>query len=47
MPKKMEQKLKRAAKKKGLNKKATGAYVYGSLRKSGWTPKKKLARKRK
>ena len=33
MPKKLEQKLKRAAKKKGLSKKRTGAYVYGTLSK--------------
>lgn len=40
MPKKLEQKLKKQAKKKGLNKKRAGAYVYGTLRKTGWKPKK-------
>lgn len=40
MPKKLEQKLKRQAKKKGLGKKRTSAYVYGTLRKTGWKPKK-------
>lgn len=38
MPKKMEKALLKAAKKKGLSKKRTGAYVYGSLRKTGWKP---------
>jgi len=39
MPKKLERKLKAQAKKKGLGKKRTGAYVYGSMRKTGWKPK--------
>ena len=30
MPKALERKLKAAAKKKGLSKKRTGAYVYGN-----------------
>ena len=38
MPKALEAKLKREAKKKGFSKKRAGAYVYGSLRKTGWTP---------
>ncbi len=41
MPKALEQNLKKQAKKKGLSKKRTGAYVYGSLRKTGWKPQKK------
>jgi hypothetical protein len=41
MPVKLERKLKREAKKKGLGKKRTGAYVYGTLRAHGWTPKKR------
>jgi len=40
MPKKLEQKLKREAKKRGYGKKRTDAYVYGTLRKAGWKPKK-------
>ena len=35
MPKKVEEKLKRQAKKKGLSKKRTGAYVYGTMQKQG------------
>lgn len=33
MPKAMKRKLKAQAKKKGLSEKATGAYVYGTMRK--------------
>ena len=40
MPKKMEQALKRSAKKKGMSKKRAGAYVYGTMRKAGWKPKR-------
>lgn len=41
MPKAMERALKRRAKKMGLSKKRTGAYIYGTMRKTGWKPKKK------
>ena len=34
----MEQKLKTQAKAKGFSKERTGAYVYGTMRKTGWTP---------
>ena len=40
MPKKLKRKLKKQAKKKGLSKKRAAAYVYGTLRKTGWKPKK-------
>lgn len=40
MPKKLERKLKAQAKKKGFGPKRTGAYVYGTLRKMGWKPKR-------
>lgn len=40
MPKKMEEKLKKQANKKGLSKERKGAYIYGTMRKSGWKPKK-------
>jgi hypothetical protein len=39
MPKKLEQLLKREAAKKGLKGPKAGAYVYGTMRKSGWKPK--------
>ncbi len=35
MPKALEQKLMKEAKKKGLSKKRTGAYVYGTMNKMG------------
>jgi len=41
MPKRLERKLKRRAKKLGLGKKRAAAYVYGTLRKTGWRPKRK------
>lgn len=41
MPKKLEKKLRKEANKKGLKGKRADAYVYGSLRKTGWKPKKK------
>ena len=40
MPKALEEKLKREAHKKGLGEKRTNAYVYGTLRKTGWHPRK-------
>lgn len=38
MPKALEVKLKKQAKKKGMSKKRMGAYVYGTMRKMGWKP---------
>lgn len=39
MPKKLEEKLKRQAKKKFPgNEERQDRYVYGTLRKTGWTP---------
>ena len=38
MPKALEEKLKKRAKKMGLSKKRQGAYIYGTLRKTGWKP---------
>ena len=40
VPKKLEAKLKRRANKKNLSKSAKNAYVYGTLRKTGWKPNK-------
>ena len=36
MPKAMEKSLKAQAQKKGLGKKRANAYVYGTMRKTGW-----------
>jgi hypothetical protein len=38
MPKEMEKKLKAEAKKKGLKGERADAYVYGTMRKTGWVP---------
>jgi hypothetical protein len=38
VPKKLERKLKKKAKKKGLKGERKDAYVYGTLRKTGWKP---------
>lgn len=40
MPKKLEQELKKQCQKKGLTGEKCDAYVYGTLRKTGWTPSK-------
>lgn len=39
MPKELERRLKKEAAKKGLGKERAGAYIYGTLRKTGWRPK--------
>ena len=38
MPKALEEKLKREAHKRGYGEERTDAYVYGTLRKTGWVP---------
>lgn len=38
MPEALERKLKKQAKKKGFGEERTNAYVYGTLRKTGWKP---------
>jgi len=40
MPKAEEERLKREADKKGLTGDRKDAYVYGTLRKQGWKPKR-------
>ena len=47
MPEVLERQLKAKAKKKDLGKKRTEAYVYGTLRKTGWKPSKKKKRTKK
>ena len=48
MPKALEKALKKEAKKKGFGKERSDAYVYGTLRKTGWVPStQKKARKSK
>jgi len=43
LPKELEKELKRQAKKKGLKGEKADAYVYGTLRKTGWKPKRERA----
>lgn len=45
MPEAMEQSLKKAARKKGLSKEKAGAYVYGTMRKTGWKPAREKSHK--
>jgi hypothetical protein len=40
MPKAMEEALKKVAAERGLTGEHKDAYVYGTMRKSGWVPKK-------
>lgn len=40
MPKEMEQALKREAAKRGYGEKRSDTYVYGTMRKAGWKPKR-------
>jgi hypothetical protein len=38
MPKRIEDKLKKTARRRHYSKKRTHAYVYGTLRRLGWKP---------
>lgn len=46
MPIRLENRLKRQAKKRGLRGARANAYVFGTLRKSGWKPRRERGRKR-
>lgn len=46
MPKQLERKLRKEAHQKRFGKKRTNAYVFGTLRKTGWKPPKERKRKR-
>lgn len=46
MPKALEQKLKKQAKKKGLKGKRARKYIYGTLqKKTSWKPRRKKRKK--
>lgn len=47
MPAKLEADFKRQAAKKGLKGERKDAYVYGTLRKTGWTPSTQVKPRRK
>lgn len=40
MPKALERKLKAEGRKRGLKGKRLAAYIYGTMRKTGWKPKR-------
>jgi hypothetical protein len=44
MPEELERELRARAKKKGLSKKRQDAYVYGTLRETGWKPSREKKR---
>lgn len=46
MPKAMEEALKKLAEKRGLTGKRKDAFVYGTMRKTGWVPKKEKEKKK-
>ena len=41
MPKLMEMRLRARARRKGLKGRRADAYVYGTMRKTGWKPRRK------
>ena len=45
MPKKLERQLKAQARKKGLSGERADAYVYGTMRKTGWRPSREKHKK--
>ena len=47
MPKDLERKLEREGKQKGLTGKSLRAYIYGTLRRTGWKPGTPRTRKEK
>jgi hypothetical protein len=47
MPKKLEKELKAEANKKGLTGDRKNAYIYGTLRKTGWKPKTVMRTKKR
>jgi len=46
MPEAMERELKATARKRGYSKKRAGAYVYGTMRKTGWRPSREKRARR-
>jgi hypothetical protein len=41
MPKRLERKLRKQAARKGYTGRRANAYVYGTMRKTGWKPRKR------
>jgi len=46
MPKELERKLKRIAKKRGYGEERTERFVYGTMRKMGWVPSHQKKKKK-
>lgn len=46
MPKKLEEKLRKEGIAKGLSGERLDAYVYGTLRKTGWVPEREKKHKK-
>ena len=46
MPEEMEKQLRREARRKGLTGSKANAYVYGTMRKTGWKPSTQKKNKR-
>jgi hypothetical protein len=44
MPRKLERKLRKTARRRGYTRARTSAYVYGTLRELGCNPKEKVSR---
>ena len=44
MPDKLKQQLKKQVRNKNWSKEKKNAYVYGTLRKTGWKPQKVIAK---
>ena len=47
MPEKLEKELKKEAEKKGLKGERKDAYIYGTMRKTGWKPSREGHSKKK
>jgi len=46
MPIEMERKLKAQARARGLTGEKRDAFIYGTMRKTGWKPKREVLKKR-
>ena len=47
MPKALEKELRKEVRKKGLKGKRADAYVYGTMRKTGWKPSRSKSKSKK
>lgn len=47
MPKELEEKLKKEADKKQMSEKQKNAYVYGTMRRQGWRPRRERGKSKR